>query len=108
MDRIIRVDTLRRLQEWFSSQCDGDWEHSYGVRVETLDNPGWTVRVDLTGTLNEGLKVKRVIDRGEESGAWIQCWADGATLDVACGPKMLDEALRIVVDLLEDVRDSDG
>lgn len=37
------------LQKWYEEQCDGDWEHGYGVRIETIDNPGWSVRVDLNG-----------------------------------------------------------
>lgn len=30
---------LTRLQRWYSSVCDGDWEHQFGVNVSTLDNP---------------------------------------------------------------------
>jgi hypothetical protein len=33
-------DLLRWLQDWHAGQCDGDWEHSYGVDIGTLDNPG--------------------------------------------------------------------
>jgi hypothetical protein len=33
--------TLTWLQAWYAEQCDGDWEHQFGVSVETLDNPGW-------------------------------------------------------------------
>ena len=38
------------LSDWYAAQCDGVWEHSYGVTIGTLDNPGWTVKVDLSGT----------------------------------------------------------
>lgn len=30
------------LQKWYKSQCDGDWEHEYGIKIETVDNPGWS------------------------------------------------------------------
>ena len=46
---------LRGLQLCYLSRCDGDWEHSFGVVVETLDNPGWRLLVDLEGT---GLEAK--------------------------------------------------
>ncbi|MFJ6632607.1 Imm53 family immunity protein [Streptomyces sp. NPDC091376] len=36
---------LEWLQSWYSSQCDGDREHEWGVRAETTDNPGWFVKV---------------------------------------------------------------
>jgi hypothetical protein len=43
------------LQTWFVEQCDGQWEHIYGVRIETLGNPGWSVEIDLAETALEGL-----------------------------------------------------
>ena len=41
---------LKRLCEWISGQCNGKWEHDYGVTLETCDNPGWILTVDLKGT----------------------------------------------------------
>ena len=41
---------LERLQDWYLAQCDEDWEHSYGVKIDTLDNPGWLIDVDLKDT----------------------------------------------------------
>jgi hypothetical protein len=32
---------LSRLSTWYQSQCDERWEHSFGLKIETLDNPGW-------------------------------------------------------------------
>ena len=49
----MQLDLLLRLQQWYASQCNGDWEHQFGVRVDTLDNSGWPVRIDLVGTLLE-------------------------------------------------------
>ncbi len=43
-------DLLDRLQNWYWSQCDGDWEHQEGVHIETLDNPGWKVSISIRGT----------------------------------------------------------
>jgi hypothetical protein len=41
---------LQRLQQWYRAQCNGDWEHSYGVMVDTLDNPGWRTGRELSRT----------------------------------------------------------
>ncbi len=38
------------LQNWYENQCDLDWEHDYGIRIETLDNPGWSIEIDLVDT----------------------------------------------------------
>ena len=47
-------DCLYLLQRWYVAQCDSEWEHSYGVSIDTLDNSGWTLRIDLAGTSLEG------------------------------------------------------
>ena len=44
------AQALDWLTQWYLSQCDEDWEHSFGVTIETLDNPGWSLTVDLTDT----------------------------------------------------------
>ena len=41
---------LHWLERFYVSECDGDWEHQYGVKIETLDNPGWMVKVDVFDT----------------------------------------------------------
>ena len=47
------MTNLDWLQNWYKSQCDGDWEHGYGIKIETLDNPGWSLTIDTTNTLTE-------------------------------------------------------
>lgn len=42
------------LIDWYLSNCDGDWEHVYGVKLETLDNPGWILTIDLAETDLDG------------------------------------------------------
>src|SRR4051812_33664431 len=42
-------DALYLLQWWYLAQCNDAWEH-FGVGIGTLDNPGWSVRVELTDT----------------------------------------------------------
>ncbi|MFI8962770.1 immunity 53 family protein [Streptomyces sp. NPDC053493] len=101
------ADVLVRLQDWYASNCDGDWEHSAGVRIESLDNPGWTVRLDIVGTPVEGLTWERVIvDDSEEN--WLHHWADGASIRAAGGPHRLKDALEAVLDRLGDRTTADG
>lgn len=52
-------DDLAWLLEWFAAQCDGDWEHEYGIRIGTLDNPGWRIRISLIGTELENKEFKK-------------------------------------------------
>lgn len=49
---------LNWLQQWYLSQCDEEWEHEYGVKIETLDNPGWSIKIDLKYTALEDVRIK--------------------------------------------------
>jgi len=60
-------DNLIWLSQWYLSQCDNNWEHSFGVKVDTLDNPGWSLKIDLTDTEMRGRDFGRV-EHGEPSG----------------------------------------
>lgn len=95
-------EIVDRLEEWFESNCDGDWEHGSGIRIETLDNPGWMIRFDLTRTRMQDIKIERVSNQGPSNNTWIDYWADGSTLYLACGPRSLRDALQTALDLLED------
>jgi hypothetical protein len=80
------------LQGWYASRCDGDWEHGLGVRIETLDNPGWMLRIDLGGTDQAAVPFERVeVHRSEHD--WYEAWVDDSTFQVACGPLNLGEAI---------------
>ena len=48
------MDILGDLQKWYSANCNGDWEHSFGVVIETLDNPRWLVKIDVEETSLDG------------------------------------------------------
>jgi Immunity protein 53 len=61
------------LQNWYAAQCDGDWEHSYGVEIATLDNPGWYVVISLVGTPLEGATFQPVDESNRSEDDWIDC-----------------------------------
>ena len=45
------------LTDWYRSECNGDWEHTYGIQIDTIDNPGWSLKIDLLETSHEGKKM---------------------------------------------------
>ncbi|MBK6607408.1 MAG: immunity 53 family protein [Leptospiraceae bacterium] len=45
------------LSSWYQKECNGDWEHTYGISIQTLDNPGWSVQIDLHDTSLENLEI---------------------------------------------------
>ena len=88
------MNLLKWLEGWYKSNCDGYWEHSYGVKIETLDNPGWGVRIKLVDTELEGkcfetLKIERTDDN------WVYCKVKDNVFQGAGGPENLEEILKI-------------
>ena len=52
------MDDLTWLAMWFRSRCDGRWEHEKGIRIESIDNPGFWIHVDVEPSAsNELLEV---------------------------------------------------
>jgi hypothetical protein len=72
-------DLLHDLQGWYAEQCDGEWEHTYGVEITTCDNPGWWVKIDLAGTELRTRPFDRIADQVDASGfqqgeRWLHCY----------------------------------
>lgn len=66
------MDTLKWLENWYSSLCNGEWENYYGVKIDTLDNPGWIVEIDIVKTSLDGKQFDAIlIDNGEND--WVNC-----------------------------------
>ena len=84
---------LEFLQDWYLAQTDGDWEHGFGITIETLDNPGWFVRVSLEETALEGRTFEyRAWEKSDDD--WHHTWSDGVRFEGAGGPKNLSDLLR--------------
>lgn len=66
-------DVLRWLQHYYTSNCNGDWEHTWGIKIDTLDNPGWSVQVDLQETplANQPFEPFKE-ERSDQD--WVHCW----------------------------------
>jgi hypothetical protein len=88
------MTSLEQLEKWYSSHCNGDWEHQYGIKISTLDNPGWRITIDLTGTKGEN----KILDRMKlemTGNDWLQYWVENRKFNAACGPKNLSETIDI-------------
>ena len=91
-------DALYLLQRWFLAQCDDEWEHAYGISISTLDNPGWSLSVDLTDTGLAGLVADwSKVERSEHD--WLHWRVHESTFEAACGPTNLNEAILAFLDL---------
>jgi hypothetical protein len=62
----MQTDILEWIQNWYTSQCDGEWEHEYGVTINTVSNPGWYITIDLAFTKLENVELDvGTIENGE-------------------------------------------
>ncbi len=68
------MSVLADLRKWYESQCNEDWEHQYGVTIGTLDNPGWTVTIDLVNTDLEGREFEEAKDLEPERVGYVAGW----------------------------------
>lgn len=80
------------LQQWFLAHCDEDWEHDQGVLIESLDNPGWSLKVGLLGTELQGTRMEMRVLRPDQAD-WVTSWSDGEAFEAACGPLALGAAI---------------
>jgi hypothetical protein len=94
MSDTATADELVRLQEWYASECNGDWEHQYGVRIQTLDNPGWSIDIDLWETsLADRAFAPISLERSDAD--WVRCTLDVTIFKARGGARNLREMLSI-------------
>jgi len=73
-------------------QTDGHWEHGHGIRIGTLDNPGWRLSIDLEETeLKERPFAPVRIERTETD--WVHCRVEARVFRGAGGPHNLRELI---------------
>jgi hypothetical protein len=89
---------LARLQNWYLSQCNGDWEHTYCISITTLDNPGWRFSVDLKDTNLYDCRFDPVRFNGNDKDDWYDCRVDKFVFDGACGPTRLNDVMALFLD----------
>ena len=92
------MSSLQELQSWYSAECNGDWEHSFGVSIETLDNPGWLIKIDLEETSLLGKKFEECsygLETEDDHPEWVHCKVDEAQFIGSGGPLKLEEIIDI-------------
>lgn len=101
MEKATSLDSLERLNRWYRDNCNGDWEHQNGVVIETIDNPGWSIRVDLFETPKENQEFESIETNITSETEWLSLKKSNTKLVGACAPSKLLELLNLVTDWLE-------
>ncbi|MFV0393965.1 MAG: immunity 53 family protein [Coprobacillaceae bacterium] len=89
------MNNLQWLQGWLLENCFIDSDHYYGITIETIDNPGWNIRIQLKDTILNSEKFEDIIIQRENEENWIQCKVENEEFNAFCGPKNLEEVISI-------------
>lgn len=102
------MSEIHGLQKWYEFQCDGDWEHSHGITIETMDNPGWKISVCLKDTLLENVRFDGILEGNPESksASWLYCYKEDGFFIGMCSSKNLEKTIRIFIKWAEDNTDT--
>ncbi|MDA8105131.1 MAG: immunity 53 family protein [Nitrospiraceae bacterium] len=93
----MKNNIISELQRWYASNCDGEWEEECGIKIETLDNPGWSVIIDLNETNLEG-RIFDEINNHEYEDSWLDCRVEDKTFKGFGDPSKLEAILQIFID----------
>ncbi|WP_313914521.1 immunity 53 family protein [Tahibacter sp.] len=86
------MSTISRLCAWFERQCVDDWHEDHGIKIDTLDNPGWSLKVDLRGTALEK-EVFQDVKVEKSDCDWFVARKRGEIFESFGGPKNLDDMI---------------
>jgi hypothetical protein len=98
------MDVLDWFARWYEVECDRDWEHGFGASIDTLDNPGWRLKINLAGTDCDGRTLDRISHNLESELDWWTCWTKGHVFGGAGGPLHLRSLLEAFRDWATGVR----
>lgn len=94
---------LALIRDWYHARCDGDWEHRWGITIETLDNPGWRGRIAIEGTPLADRDPPAAVSIHRSDTDWLEIAVrhdetfEGRHFDFACGTYNLEECLAAFV-----------
>jgi hypothetical protein len=95
---VAEPDNITWLMNWYLSQCNEDWEHSYGVLIDTLDNPGWSLTIDLEETSLAGRPFAPIYENVDDADpvqgldgdvCWVVAKVEGTKFKGYGGPRDL-------------------
>jgi hypothetical protein len=107
------MDDVQRLTRWYAKQCNGEWEHQNGVKIDTLDNPGWMLKINLEETELENRPFA-----GQQSGeaseeydpdhvaSWWLCRVENKQFVAYCGAHDLHAVISVFREWAEGAPDA--
>lgn len=92
------MDLLSRIQRWYTINCNGDWEHEYGLSIKNIDNPGWWVTINLVDTCVKQTTIPYVLLHERTNTDWFGYEVKNGLFEGSGGPENLTEILTYFLD----------
>ena len=94
-------ETLKWLSDWYMMNCNGDWEHNYGVIIETIDNPGWHITIDTEDSVVKLNDIPwKFIERDKKD--WYGYKLQEGKFEASGDPSKLDYLINLFREIIED------
>jgi len=92
---------MGRLASWYLSQCNGDWEHCFGMDVTTAGgDAGWSGEIEVEETELEEVPFEPV-ERDFGAAGRVHCSRVENKFVFTCGPTLLERAIEVFVEWAE-------
>jgi hypothetical protein len=97
-------DLLGKISRWYDAHCNDNWEHHEGISIESIDNPGWSLRVGLRDTELFGREFLTMeVQRSDRD--WLVCRIVDETFEGVGGPANLPELIQTFLSWAEMPRE---
>lgn len=91
---------IQWLQDWYSSHCDGEWEHENVIKIQSLDNPGWLLEIEVFNLLSKvAVKKWNLFELSEEN--WLGYDVENNKFTASGDPTKLEALIHIFKMLVE-------
>lgn len=82
------------LLTWYRDHCNGDWEHEANIHIGTIDNPGWSITINLEDTELQS-KHFETYEFENSNEDWLICFIKNNKFEGRCGVLNLPKILQI-------------
>jgi hypothetical protein len=87
-------ESLQELTRWYARQCDGDWEHGFGIEIRFPKASTCHLIIELRGTKCENQQFNPVT-KNRSGNNWLDCFVKDGKFNGLCYPLNLPEVLNI-------------
>lgn len=100
------MSAWNRMGDWYVRQCNHEWAQTHGMKISTLDYPGWAVEIDLNQTDVEGrpfvpVRKGHATATPRTLSTWYECEVHGNKFKAYCDPHSLETVIEVFLSFAE-------